>query len=351
MLTVGTLTLVTTLGGTYAWAQGAFSSARPELSAVAQKQATSRPSGPSGYGNATPIAEPSASAAPASDVPVPRPKRVRRTVVPAPRAVAPAAVVGDPSPAARVATPATPSPTSAAATFRVATFNMLGSSHTVGGGRGRASGVARMDGAVQLLAQHEVTIAGLQEFQPDQVRAFATKAPGWSAWPASSVGHGAGENSVAWRSDTWTLADKGLIPIPYFHGKIRQMPWVLLQNRGTGARVYVANYHNPADVHGPAQRWRVEATTREAVLFNRLAATGTAVLVTGDMNERASYFCRITGAVPGLHAAAGGSTRWRLRRRPGTPASTGSWAPPRSPSATTTRTARRWSSAPPTTRS
>ncbi len=218
--------------------------------------------------------------------------------------MAPASAVAEPSPAAATATPAA---ASAGATFRVATFNMLGSSHTVNGGRGRASGVARMDGAVQLLAQHQVTLAGFQEFQPDQVRAFAAKAPGWSAWPAAAVGHGAGENSVAWRTDTWSVLDQGLIPIPYFHGKIRQMPWVLLQNRGTGAKVYVANYHNPADVHGPAQRWRVEATSREAVLFNRLAATGTPVLVTGDMNERATYFCRITGAVPGLHAAAGGS--------------------------------------------
>ena len=187
----------------------------------------------------------------------------------------------------------------------MATFNLLGSSHTAGSGS-RASGVTRMAGALQIIAQHDVSVVGLQEFQPDQRSAFARSATGWQMYPGLSMGRRAGENSVAWRSDTWTKVDQGLVDIPYFSGHIRPMPYVLLKNVASGRTVYVSTFHNPADVHGPAQRWRTEATTREVALFNRLQATGVPQIVTGDMNERANYFCRITGETP-LHAAAGGS--------------------------------------------
>jgi hypothetical protein len=194
------------------------------------------------------------------------------------------------------------------ASFTMASFNVLGSSHTGPGGHsaGMAPGPQRIGGVLTLLASHDISVAGLQEFQPNQRAAFANRAGGWSMYPGLSMGRRAGENSVAWRDDTWELVQPGLIDIPYFNGRIRPMPYVLLEHRETGVRAYFSTFHNPANIGGNMQRFRNEATRRQIGLFNRLEATGTPQFVTGDMNERAEYFCRVTGSTP-LVAAAGGS--------------------------------------------
>lgn len=194
------------------------------------------------------------------------------------------------------------------ATFTMATFNLLGSTHSKQGGSAArfAPGPQRMSGALQILAQHQITVVGFQEFQPDQRAAFRSRAQGWEMYPGLSMGRRAGENSVAWRSDTWEMVRPGLIPIPYFHGRIRPMPYVLLRNKQTGVQAYFSTFHNPANIGGDMQRFRTEATTREIKLFNQLETQDIPQFVTGDMNERSEYFCRVTGATP-LVAAAGGS--------------------------------------------
>ncbi len=196
------------------------------------------------------------------------------------------------------------------ADFTMATFNLLGSSHTAAGGESasRASGPRRLSGALQVLAQHQVTVVGFQEFQPDQRAAFQRQAKGWALYPGLSMGRRAGENSVAWRTDTWEMVRPGLVPIPYFNGNIRPMPYVLLRHKETGVQAYFSTFHNPADTgrFRNQQRFRTAATGREIALFNQLEATGVPQLVTGDMNERDEYFCRVTGSTP-LAAAAGGS--------------------------------------------
>jgi endonuclease/exonuclease/phosphatase family metal-dependent hydrolase len=249
-----------------------------------------------GYGNPEPdvTAEPAPSTAPS-------PRLTTGPTRTAPRGSTPSSIPVAPAPVA--ATPA-----QGGADFTVATFNLLGSSHTKGS-HTRASGPARMTGALEILAQHQVSVVGLQEFQSDQRAAFRSGAPGWETYPGESVGHGAGENSVAWRSDTWELVKAAVVAIPYFNGRERSMPYVLLRNKASGAQAYFSNFHNPADTNQfrNQQRWRDEATTREIELFNRLAATGVPQFVTGDMNERSEYFCRVTAGTT-LVAAAGGST-------------------------------------------
>ena len=191
----------------------------------------------------------------------------------------------------------------------MATFNLLGSSHTNRGGHSRAAwppGPQRLNGALQILAQHQITVVGFQEFQPNQRAAFLQRAQGWQMYPGLTMGRRAGENSVAWRADTWEMVKPGLIPIPYFNGRIRPMPYVLLRHKQTGVQAYFSTFHNPANIGGNMQRFRNEATRREIKLFNQLETTGIPQFVTGDMNERDEYFCRVTGATP-LIAAAGGS--------------------------------------------
>ena len=113
---------------------------------------------------------------------------------------------------------------------------------------------------------------------------------------------------MAWRSSVWELVRPETFSVPYFDGNRRRMPVVLLRHKATGLTAYFANVHNPADTrryHGQ-QRWRDQATAVEVALVNRLAATGIPVFLTGDMNERDSYFCALTAGTS-MVAARGGS--------------------------------------------
>jgi hypothetical protein len=112
-----------------------------------------------------------------------------------------------------------------------------------------------------------------------------------------------------WRSDKWQAVQSSTTPIPYFKGRIHQMPYLRLRNLQTGAEVWVANFHNPASTKrsGNNARWRVEARRRQILLANRLyGETGVPVIFTGDMNEREEYFCPVVGATA-LEASNGGS--------------------------------------------
>ncbi len=194
------------------------------------------------------------------------------------------------------------------ADFRISSFNVLGSSHTRNGGRGRRPGVVRMRGAVALLARHDVDVAGFQELQHDQARELLRATGGsWALYPGPSAPDS--DNSIGWRTSEFQLVRTSTLPIPYFNGRKRQMPVVLLRHRATGMTAWVANVHNPAETrrYRNQQRWRTQATHLEAGLANRLHGGGVPLLLTGDMNERSAYFCRLTAAAPAMVAARGGS--------------------------------------------
>jgi hypothetical protein len=213
-----------------------------------------------------------------------------------------------PTPDPTAGTTVPPTPSGPTADFTISSFNVLGSSHTRGGARGKQSGVTRMSGAVDLLAQHDVDVVGFQELQSDQLRELQRLSPGYDVYPGTRLTSREAENSVAWRSSVWELVRPETFSVPYFDGNRRRMPVVLLRHRATGLTAYFANVHNPADTrryHGQ-QRWRDQATAVEVALMNRLTATGIPVFLTGDMNERDSYFCALTSGTS-MVAARGGS--------------------------------------------
>ena len=195
-------------------------------------------------------------------------------------------------------------------TFRISTFNALGSSHTRGKShrKQKASGPARTSRAGQYVLDNDIDIVGFQEMQADQRSAFMNATGGrFALYPGNELRSMDGENSIAYRLDTWELVKANSIPIPYFGGRPRNMPYVLLKNKQTGITAYFANFHNPADTgeYGKQGRWRVAATAREADLFASLRTEGYPLFVTGDMNEQQPWFCAVAG--PGdLKAAAGG---------------------------------------------
>ena len=203
-----------------------------------------------------------------------------------------------------------------AAVFKVASFNVLGASHT--GRHGNKPGFrtygARMAGAVGLLRAFDVDVVGFQEFEAPQLAAFNHRTGGrYGVYPALRLGRNSVRNSIAWRQSEWRLVSANSISIPYFHGHRVRMPYILLQHIASGRKVWFINIHNPATTprHGNNQRWRTMGTNLEIALVNRLhAQTGYPVIMTGDFNERGEAFCPVTSRTP-MHAAAGGSTGGR----------------------------------------
>ena len=197
--------------------------------------------------------------------------------------------------------------------FHLTTFNMLGASHTGRGGNhhGFATGRRRAAGAVALLARHRTDVAGFQELQGPQLAALERNT-NMDFYPGFSLGHLGTDNSIGWRRDSWVAVQKHTVRIPYFNGGARAMPVVLLRNISTGIEAWFTNFHNPAETarfHHQG-RFRVRATDIEAALANKLIATGLPVFITGDMNERAPYFCRLTSKAP-MVAARGGTNNGR----------------------------------------
>ena len=196
---------------------------------------------------------------------------------------------------------ATPPPLS----FRIATLNVLGSSHTAASGNksGYASGAARMSGALSLLDSQGVDVVGLQEFEAAQKGAFDSLTGGaWDFYTGSSRGR----ESIAWRTSAWSYVDGGTRLIPYFGGNRLPMPWVQLKSVETGRQIFVISIHNPTSNsrRGNNARWRDLATTLEIDWARDLNASGYPVLLTGDFNEKVAPFCRTTSI--GMVASNGG---------------------------------------------
>ncbi|NUR07757.1 MAG: peptidoglycan DD-metalloendopeptidase family protein [Nocardioidaceae bacterium] len=209
--------------------------------------------------------------------------------------------------------------------FTLATFNVLGGSHTSASGKapGLASGRSRAAGVVDLLDRYGVDVAGLQELQRPQWQALATLA---GSTYATYSAHGDTENAIAYRRDRWTFVRGRTFPVPYFDGHPRHMPIVRLRDRDSGQEAVFVNVHNPADTRRfPAQgRWRAEAVAREAALVQRLSRQGAPVFLTGDMNDRHDVYCALTAGNlaesasgsggPGCHPPQGAQIDWIFGR-------------------------------------
>ncbi|GAA1936292.1 hypothetical protein GCM10009815_33920 [Nocardioides marmoribigeumensis] len=195
----------------------------------------------------------------------------------------------------------------------VSSFNVLGSSHTAGSGggkKGRPSGVTRAAGAARLISGNGVGIVGLQELQWDQARALTSRLPDYAIYPGTSMGARNAENSIMWRRSMFELVESHTVTIPYFRGHPRQMPYIKLRSIANGKELWVLNVHNPASTRqfGNNARWRKVAVQREIELVRglRQAEPDVPVVMTGDMNDRADFFCPMVGSGL-LRASNGGS--------------------------------------------
>lgn len=178
--------------------------------------------------------------------------------------------------------------------FTLASFNVLGTSHTAPGGKrsGWSSGQDRIRRAAGLLVEHGVDVAGLQEFQVTQQRVFRRVVG------STFAVYGHEDNAVIWRRSDWSLVAGDTLTIPYFDGNPRKMPVVKLRSRSTGQVIVVVNVHNPA--HPWNERHRDTAMRIELAAVKAMRARGPVFLV-GDLNERAEACQAARGA--GLSAS------------------------------------------------
>lgn len=193
--------------------------------------------------------------------------------------------------------------------FRSASFNLLGYGHTKPGGdrKGWADGITRTDWAVKILDRFGVDVVGFQEFQNEQHdRFFEIVGDSWAVYPGDALSNAAMHNSIAWRTALWELVEARSIPIVYAHGAWIKMPFVLLRHKESGRLVWFANFHNAYGRTAEAQRYRDQARNLQIGLANQLWESGVPLVLTGDMNERESYFCPMTTLAP-MKSAAGGS--------------------------------------------
>lgn len=206
--------------------------------------------------------------------------------------------------------------------FKIASFNTLGASHTDRGGSraGMASGVTRTKWMIKLMNRYNIKVAGLQEFQKPQMYYFKKRASNrFGLFPGKKAKQRNTHNAVIWRKDTFKLVKPSTVKIPYFNGRMLDMPVVRLRERASGREIFVVSVHNPATTrqHGNQLRWREKAMRIEIQLTKRLLKRHRIpVFMTGDMNERERYFCQYTKNGR-MIAAAGGSNRKVCKPPPG----------------------------------
>jgi endonuclease/exonuclease/phosphatase family metal-dependent hydrolase len=236
-------------------------------------------------------------------------------VVTGPGAVASAPEVPTPVhlPATPVTTP-TPAPSATPAArsrhpriaVTVGTFNVLGSQHTARGGdrtRFPAASV-RSRRAAKLIRAHHIQVLGTQELQPDQLRSLRKRTGMAAAFPGQRWGHQETDNSVLYNAHRFKLVSGSRFVIP-FMGRPRPQPILRLKDRATGRQFYVVNTHPSA--HGGRYATERRRGERKLVaVVKRLRGTGLPVLVTGDMNDRETFYCRVAPPAR-LVAANGGS--------------------------------------------
>src|SRR5689334_729802 len=164
-------------------------------------------------------------------------------------------------------------------TFRIASFNVLGSSHTARSGNKPSynDGAARMGIVVDLLRGQGVDVVGFQEFESTQFNSFHNRMPSWGVYPGMSLGTKGVRNSVAWNTAVWEAVETHTTTIPYFRGNRVLIPYVLLRNPETGREAWFISIHNPTSnaQRGNNQGWRNVATNIERNLMTQLHSDGT----------------------------------------------------------------------------
>lgn len=197
-------------------------------------------------------------------------------------------------------------------TFRVGTFNILGSQHTRGSSRFEP-GPVRAGVTAGLITSRGVDIVGMQEVQVDQLPPLLSGLAGYSVWPQQTLGRNSQRLQIAWRDSRFEVVEKRTSRYVFTSQEI-PLPMVLLRDRATGAEFWVMTVHNSA---GSMEDQRDRATDHQIGLIRGLLAeTGKPVIVTGDVNEHEEFYQRVCAATGFAGANGGGGPSCLLPPRP-----------------------------------
>ncbi|MGB0101837.1 MAG: endonuclease/exonuclease/phosphatase family protein [Nocardioides sp.] len=188
----------------------------------------------------------------------------------------------------------------------IGSFNVLGSQHTAPGGDRRRYPPAsvRSPAAASLILAHGVDVVGTQELQADQLAAVQSRT-GMAAYPGTAWGSAETDNSILYDSGRFEMVSGRSFTLP-FMGRPRPQPILRLRERQTGREFYVVNSHLSAG----GGRYLTERRQGQATLVSimrELRASGLPVLLTGDMNDREEFYCRVVSPAALLASNGGGA--------------------------------------------
>lgn len=189
--------------------------------------------------------------------------------------------------------------------FTLGSFNVLGSQHsTPSGDHPRFPPASRRSAeAAGLIRAHGVDVLGTQELQPDQLNALQ-RYTGMAAYPGYAFGADNTDNSILYDPSVFEFVSGTSFPITFMHA-VRPQTVLKLRERSTGREMYFVNMHASAGEgrYAVSRRNGHYAAVSE---INRLKQEGLPVFLTGDMNDREEFYCRVVPPT-GLVAAVGGN--------------------------------------------
>lgn len=171
--------------------------------------------------------------------------------------------------------------TGAGSEFRVASFNVLGASHTEGpkkNKKGFSNSSERIKRSMEVITSNNFQIVGLQELESNQADAIHK---GLTNFDHTTVGKGS--DQIIWDTTKFSKITQGTWKSAYFGGAIDE-PWVKLKDIDTGQTLYVMNVHDPINRGQGNAKTRYENALKHLEQVKKLSASAP-VVFTGDFNE------------------------------------------------------------------
>lgn len=165
--------------------------------------------------------------------------------------------------------------------FRIASFNVLGKSHTDGPGADKPSFSTwseRIEYSLETIEENNLEIIAFQEFEPDQRKYLKDNLPNYG-----QSDHGKESDSIMWNTDRFDLVGKGTWQTVYFGGPIKE-PWVKLRDKDTQQEFYVLSVHDPINRGQGSAQTRYENALKHRALVEKLQLEAPVLLV-GDFNS------------------------------------------------------------------
>lgn len=171
-------------------------------------------------------------------------------------------------------------------TYRFASFNMRGASHTAGSSDPKDDYRNRMDKSVAAIQTNNLQIIGFQELQTVQYDLLMKKIGGTYDITKKGNNHQT-ENAIAWNKSLFTEVDTGIMPnLRYFFGSQLDDPWVRLRDKSSNQEFYVLNTHDPANANGcDCAQWRLHNAKQHVAFITELKKQGLPIIFTGDFNS------------------------------------------------------------------